>query len=116
LREFFNKDPNNSIIFWDCPSDNKGHSHHLVDKESKSHKIKPLLPRKISWVYSRKDECDFIIKTDKCISKHLTSKKKTFWNVIITTNPLIPLVPKTDYGFVRKSSQHCNLVKVLGTF
>jgi len=79
-------------------------------------KSNPSYPEKHPGSIVEKMNVTLLSKTGKCISKHLTSKEKTFWNMIITTNPLIPLVPKTDYGFVRKSSQYCDLVEVSGTF
>ena len=62
LRVFFSKNPRNSITFWDCPSNDKWPSHQLVDKESKTSKFHPILPSKTSWDYSRKEECDSILK------------------------------------------------------
>jgi len=46
LRKFFNKNPNNTVTFWDFLSNNKWPSHLLVDKELKLHKISPILPSK----------------------------------------------------------------------
>jgi len=48
LKEFFNKNPNNSIDFWDCLESIKWSSHTLVDKESKCLLIDPVLPSKSS--------------------------------------------------------------------
>ena len=62
LRVFFSKNPRNSITFRDCPSDDKWPPHQLVDKESKTSKFHPILPSKTSWDYSRKKECDSILK------------------------------------------------------
>ena len=42
-RNFFNKSENNSISFWDCSNSNKWPFYLLVDKESKQHKINPIL-------------------------------------------------------------------------
>jgi len=36
--------------------------HHLVNKESKTHRIKPILPSKTAWDFSRKEKCDFIVR------------------------------------------------------
>ena len=47
-RVFFNKNSNNSILFWDCSSSIKWSPHLLVDKESKCLKVNPVLPRKSS--------------------------------------------------------------------
>jgi len=44
LREFFKKDSNNSIGFWDCPSNCKWFLHDTVDKETKKFNLTPILP------------------------------------------------------------------------
>ena len=61
LRELINKNSNNLILFWDCSSSNKWPSHFLVDKELTHLKINPILLSKLSWKFSRKKECNFII-------------------------------------------------------
>ena len=43
LRKFFNKNNNNLISFWDCPRSNKWPLHLFVNKESKYHKMNPIL-------------------------------------------------------------------------
>jgi len=58
----FNKNPNNTITFWDFSSDNKWPSHLLVNKVSKFHEISSILPSKTLWDLSRKEECDSIVK------------------------------------------------------
>jgi len=44
LREFFQKNNNNSIKFWDCPSKCKWSLHDIVDKETKKFNITSILP------------------------------------------------------------------------
>ena len=61
LRGFFNKNFNNLISFWDCPSSNKWPPCLLVDKELKHLKINTVLPSKSSWEFSRKEKCNSII-------------------------------------------------------
>ena len=61
LRAFFNKNSNNSIIFWDCLSNIKWSSHLIVDKELKCLKINLILPCKFSWELNRKEEYDDIV-------------------------------------------------------
>ena len=39
------------ISFWNCPSDNKWLLYLLVDKESKFHKISPILSSKILYSF-----------------------------------------------------------------
>jgi len=48
LREFFNKDSSNYIVFWDCLSNNKWPFHFIVNKKSKEFNLTPLLPYKSS--------------------------------------------------------------------
>jgi len=62
LKKFFNKNSSNTISFWNCSSDNKWPPHLLVNKKLKFHKISSILPSKISWDFSRKEECDSIVK------------------------------------------------------
>ena len=61
LREFFNKNPNNSILFWDYPDCIKWSPHVLVDKASKSIQTNSILLCRTSWEFSRKEECNSII-------------------------------------------------------
>ena len=42
LKSYFNKHSNNSIKFWDCPSNKKWPLHILVDKDTKEFNITPL--------------------------------------------------------------------------
>ena len=46
LRFFFNKNFNNMISFWDCPSSDKWPSYLLVNKESKHLKPSPVFSSK----------------------------------------------------------------------
>ena len=62
LRKFFDKNTSNLISFWDCSSNNKWPPHLLVDKKSKFHKISPILPSKMLWEFSKKEECNSIVK------------------------------------------------------
>ena len=48
LREFFSKDSQNCIIFWDCPSKQQWVLHQLVDKETKNMVSTLLFPCKSS--------------------------------------------------------------------
>jgi len=48
LRDFFLKDTNNCIEFWNCPSKQKLPLHALVDKNSKSFDSIPIFPCKSS--------------------------------------------------------------------
>jgi len=48
LRNFFTRDQSNSIKFWDCPSHENWTLHNLVDKETKSFDLIPMLSCKSS--------------------------------------------------------------------
>jgi len=61
LREFFNKNTNNSISFWDCSNCIKWSPHVLVDKASKNIQTNSILLCRILWKFSRKEECNSII-------------------------------------------------------
>jgi len=55
-----------------------GPPHQLVDKESKTHKINPILPSKTSWDYSRKDKCNSILKSWQMYFQASDYKGKNF--------------------------------------
>ena len=63
IRKSFEISPNNKIKFWDMPKKIKWPSHTLVDKESKNISKWPLLSRKNSWVFSKKEKCNSIWRT-----------------------------------------------------
>ena len=62
LQKFFNKHSNNSVEFWDYPSDKDWHLHTQVDREMKKFNLIPLYPSKTSWDFSKKKKFDDIIK------------------------------------------------------
>jgi len=72
LRIFFSKHEENTIEFWDCPN-NKWDLHAVVNKETRKFNLVPLYPSKESWNYSKKEECDNIIR-----EWHLTFKLSNF--------------------------------------
>ena len=47
LREFFSKDSQNHIKFWNCPSKQQWVLYQLVDKETKKHGIYPIIPMQV---------------------------------------------------------------------
>jgi len=61
LREFFLKNNNNHIKFWDISTKQNWPLHSLVDKDSKSFDSLPILPYKSSWNYCKKHECNSIL-------------------------------------------------------
>ena len=54
LRDFFRKDSNNHIEFWDCSSKQKWLPHSLVDKDTGRFNFSPILPSKSSWNFCKK--------------------------------------------------------------
>jgi len=56
LRTFFNKNPLNTIEFWECPSNAKSSYHMEVDKETKQFNLIPCFPSKTSWDFSKKEK------------------------------------------------------------
>jgi len=62
LQRFFKEHLNNSVEFWDCPSNKDWHLHAQADKETKKFDLILLYPSKMSWDFSKKKECDNIIK------------------------------------------------------
>ena len=61
LREFFSKDSQNCIEFWDCPSNQHWALHQTVDNETKNMIFTPSFPCKSSWDFCKKSECDSIL-------------------------------------------------------
>jgi len=54
LKDFFLKDVNNHIEFWNCSSKQKWPLNALVDKDSKSFNSIPIFPCKSSWDFCKK--------------------------------------------------------------
>ena len=61
LRQFFSRDPNNLIEFWECSSHLDWHLHKAVDLEMKAFNSIPIYSCKRSWDYSKKTECNDIL-------------------------------------------------------
>jgi len=78
LREFFNRNPHNSISFWDCPDSIKWSPHVLVDNELKHIKINHILPSRMLWEFSRKEDCDSIIRRWQMIFQAFDYKGRNF--------------------------------------
>ena len=58
LHFFFSYYPDNHIEFWECLSCSKSYLYKAVDSKTKSFKLTPTYPSKLSWDFSRKLECD----------------------------------------------------------
>ena len=63
IKDFLSKDRCNSIHFWHCPNKLEWPRHILVDKEAKSAHPLPILPDKNLFLFSKKKECDLILKS-----------------------------------------------------
>ena len=61
LRRFFIKNSNNSIEFWECPSQCEWSLHKAINTEMKCFHSQPLFSCKLSWDFSKKSECDNIL-------------------------------------------------------
>jgi len=62
LRKFFLTNNNNSITFWECPSRCDWLLFKSVDRDTKQFQQTPLFPYKLSWNFSKKNECNNIIQ------------------------------------------------------
>jgi len=82
LHHFFNKNHENSIEFWECPSRLKWRFHKDVDKDSKSFNLTPSYLCKISWDYYKKSDSDDIINQWKMIFQALDGKRKHFLDLL----------------------------------
>jgi len=82
LRQFFTKDQNNSIEFWECPSRLNWRLHQAVNKDSKSFNPQPIFPSRISWDYCTKIDSDNIISQWKMTFQVLDEKGKYFLNLV----------------------------------
>ena len=74
LRRFFLKSHNNSIKFWECPSQCNWSLHKAVNMETKHLYLQPLYPYKSSWDFSKKSECDDILSSWKMTFQALDLK------------------------------------------
>ena len=61
LRRFFSNNINNSIEFWECPSQCKWSFHKVVDIETKCFRPLPIFPYKSSWEFSKKSKYNDIL-------------------------------------------------------
>jgi len=62
IKLFLGRDRQNTIHFWYCPSKAEWPRHKLVDDQVKATASTPTLPSKNSFLFSRKKECDNILK------------------------------------------------------
>jgi len=96
LREFFFKDSQNYINFWDCPSKQHWALHQLVDKETKNMVFIPLFLCKQSWDFCKKSECKSIMSQWKMIFQVSNSRGRNFLDLL--SDNLIPIEPSYSKG------------------
>jgi len=89
LRKFFLLSSSNSIKFWECPSWCSWPLHKAVDRETKRFCHIPLFPCKLSWDFSKKSECDNIIKNWKMTFQASDLKGRHFLDLINNDDNLI---------------------------
>ena len=92
LRElcpFFFHYLDNYIKFWDCPSHSNQHLHKAVDSETKSMRLTPLYPNKLSQDFSRKLKCDNLANKWKITFQVSDLKDNQFLNLVNRDNNLL---------------------------
>jgi len=95
LREFFHKDGNNFIEFWNCSSNYKWLLHHIVDKETKKFNLTSIFSYRSFWDLSRKNECNTILNNWKMSFQVLYNKGQNFLELLDDNLKLIePFVSK----------------------
>ena len=109
LREFFSKDSQNHIEFWDCSSKQLWALHQIVDKETKNMISIPMFLCKSFWDFCKKSECNFILSQWKMTFQVSNSKGRNFLNLL--SNDLLPIEPlcSKDGPWLLQSS-HSNLL------
>ena len=91
LREFFSRNSNNCIKFWDCPNKQNWPLHSLVDKDSKNFDSMPIFPCRLSWDYCKKCECDFVNSQWKMSFQVSDLKGRNFLELLDSDqNPIKP--------------------------
>ena len=101
LRKFFNKNNNNSISFWDYPSNNKWPLYLLVDKEPKLHRMIPILLSKILQEFSKKEECNNIVKKWQSNFQASNYKGRQFLDLNDDDNQFIHLTYFKDRAWLK---------------
>ena len=96
LRDFFKRNNNNHIEFWDCPSNQNWLLHSLVDKDTKSFDLSPFFPCKSSWDFCKKHECNTILSQWRMSFQALDLKGKNFLELL--DDDFNPLEPSTIKG------------------
>ena len=82
LQQFFSRDSNNSIEFWECPIRLNWHLHKAVNLETKASDPMPVYPYKTSWDYSKKTKCDDILNNWKITFQASDGNGNQFLNLL----------------------------------
>ena len=96
LRNFFIKDQNNSIEFWNCPSYKNWTLHNLVDKKTKSFNFLPCSFASLHRTSIKKYECDKILDNQKMIFQASNTKEQQFLELL--NDDLNPIEPSYAKG------------------
>jgi len=107
LWKFFDKDHNNTIEFWDCPSAYKWSLHDIVNKETKNFHLVSNYPYKSSWDFSRKNKYNNILSRWKMTFQLLDEKSQYFLELLDDNNKLIKLLYAKG-GLWLKYFEHSN--------
>jgi len=91
LQEFFKRNNNNSIKFWNCSS-----NHESADKETKEFNILLILLCKSSWDFSKKSKYDSILNNWKMIFQVSNTKGYNFMNLLNKNSNPIKLYTAKD--------------------
>jgi len=95
LREFFTIYNNNSIKFWDCPSNLKWPLHAQVDNEVRNPTSTPIFPHKSLWDFCSKCDIDSINTQWKMLFQASDSRGRNFLELLDDDlNPIEPLAIK----------------------
>jgi len=109
LQQFFSRDSNDSIEFWECPSRLNQHLHKTVDLETKTSNSTPVYPCKTSWDYSKKTECDNILNNWKMTFQASDGKRNQFLNLLDDNFNIIELFYAKGGPWLQ-SFEHSNLL------
>ena len=82
LRNFFIVNNNNSIVFWECPSQYDWPLFKSIDRDTKQFQQTLLLLCKLSWDFSKKSECDNIIQNWKMTFQASDQKGQQFLELV----------------------------------
>jgi len=79
---FFASNQDNSIEFWECPSQLNWNLHKAVDIDAKFFNPLPIYPSKMSWNYCKKVDSNNIINIWKMTFQALDGKGRHFLNLL----------------------------------